>query len=372
MRIGTNMSAVIASRYLTKSETKLQKSLERLSSGYKLNSSKDDSAGMAISEKMKTQIKNLNRSSMNAADGISVTQTAEGAIAEIQSMLQRMGELAVQGASDSYTDEDRKSINSEIQALKEEIDRISEETEFNDTKLINGDVSRRTYATVDNGSGEKMLTDAVRATYVSTEIDAGEYGIILNGDGTASFATDENGERIGFSSTALLESSDNKVKITDEGGFEMEFTINPDSSYTGEVIVELWDVGNMPIQVGANEGQTIEINIAEISVSALNLDNLDLSTAKGCSDAIDAVNDAVKRVSKIRAELGAYQNRLEYSVASLDSTEENMTAALSRITDVDMAEEMTEYTQNNVLQQAGVSMVAQANTLPEKILQLLQ
>lgn len=372
MRIGTNMSAVIANRYLTKSETTLQKSLERLSSGYKLNSSKDDSAGMAISEKMKTQIRNLNRSSKNASDGISVTQTAEGAIAEIQSMLQRMGELAVQGASDSYTDEDRKSITSEIEALKEEINRIADETEFNDTKLINGDVARRTYSTIDNGSGDKMLTDAVRATYVATEVDTGEYGIILNGDGTASFSTDADGNRIGFSDTALLESADNKVKITDEGGFEMEFTIDPEATYTGEVIVELWDVGRMPIQVGANEGQTIELNIAEISVSSLNLDNLDLSTAEGCSEAITTVNDAVKRVSKIRAELGAYQNRLEYSISSLDSTEENMTAALSRITDVDMAEEMTNYTQYNVLQQAGVSMVAQANTLPEKVLQLLQ
>lgn len=372
MRIGTNMSAIIANRYLTKSENTLQKSLERLSSGYKLNSSKDDSAGMAISEKMRTQIDNLNRASKNASDGISVVQTAEGALAEIQAMLQRMGELAVQGANDSYTDEDRKNINSEINALKAEINRISEDTSFNNTKLINGEVARRTYETIDNGSGEKMLTDAVAATYVANEVKSGEYGIVLNGDGTASFATDASGNRIGFSDTALLQSADNKVKITDEGGFEMEFTINPESTYTGEVVVELWDIGEMPIQVGSNKGQTIDICIPEITVSSLNLDNLDLSTAAGCSAGITLVNEAVERVSKIRSELGAFQNRLEDSVSNLDSTEENMTAALSRILDVDMAEEMTNYTQYNVLQQAGISMVAQANQLPEKVLQLLQ
>lgn len=372
MRLGTNMSAIIASRYLSDSETQLQKSLERLSSGYKLNSSKDDSAGMAISEKMRTQIKNLDRASLNAADGISVIQTAEGAMSEIQAMLQRMNELAVQGASDSYTDEDRKNINNEIQALKKEIDRISGDTEFNNTKLLNGEVQRRTYATTDNGSGERNLTDAVSASYFTNDVPAGEYGIILNGDGTASFATGADGKRIGFGDSALLESADNKVRVTDGDGFEMEFTINPESTYTGEVIVELWDIGAMPIQVGTNAGQIIDITIAEISSSSLNLDILDFSTAEGCEEAITTINNAISRVSRVRSELGAYSNRLEGSVSSLDSTKENMTTALSRIIDVDMAQEMTEFTQYNVLQQAGISMVAHANQLPEKVLQLLQ
>lgn len=372
MRLGTNMSAVVANKYLTKSESQLQKSLERLSSGYKLNSSKDDSAGMAISEKMRTQIKNLDQASKNASDGISVVQAAEGALSEIHTMLQRMNELAVQGANDSYTDEDRKNISNEIEALKKEVDRISGDTEFNNTKLLNGDVQRRTYATIDNGSGERNLTDAVKTTFLTKDVPAGDYGIILNGDGTASFATDAGGSRIGFSDTALLESADNKVRITDLDGFEMEFTINPESGYTGEVTVELWDIGTMPIQVGANAGQTIDITISEVSVASLNLDTMDFSTSAGCREAITTINNAISRVSKVRSELGAYSNRLEYSVTSLESTEENMTTAMSRIMDVDMAEEMTEYTQYNVLQQAGISMVAQANQLPEKVLQLLQ
>lgn len=372
MRIGTNMSAIIANRYLSKSENSLQQSLERLSSGYKINSSKDDSAGMAISEKMKTQIKNLNRASMNASDGISVVQTAEGALNEIHSMLQRMSELAVQGANDSFTDEDRANINSEIDALKQEIDRISQDTEFNNTKLLNGDVQRRAYSTVTNASGEKNLTDAVSTTYLTNSIPAGEYGLTINADGTADFMLDENGDRVGFSDSAVMTTTNNKIRVTDNDGFEMEFTIDRKSGFTGDVSVELWDLGTMPIQLGANANQTIDINIPEVSTYSLNLDQLNFTTSEGCGKAITTINDAVSRVSKIRSELGAYQNRLEYSVSSLDSTQENMSSALSRITDVDMAEEMTNYTQYSVLQQAGVSMVAQANQMPEKVLQLLQ
>lgn len=370
MRLGTNMSAIIANRYLTKSENRLTKSLERLSSGYKINNSKDDSAGMAISEKMRKQIQNLNRAEMNASDGISVTQTAEGALSEIQAMLQRMNELAVQGANDTFTDEDRSNINSEIQSLCKEIDRISTDTEFNHTKLLNGDVQRRAYSTVKNGDGEVNLTSGATATYFTGSVEAGDYGIKVNADGTAEFLQDADGNRIGFSDTAIMTSENNKVKVTDNNGFEMEFTL--EEGFSGDVTVELWDIGMMPIQVGANANQIIDIEISEISARTLNLDILDFSTSESCSKSITVINEAISRVSKVRSNLGAYQNRLEYSVTSLDSTQENMTAALSRITDVNMAEEMTNYTQSNVLQQAGISMVAQANQLPEKILQLLQ
>jgi flagellin len=370
MRIGTNMSAIISNRYLSKSEKSLQTSIERLSSGYKINSSKDDSAGMAISEKMKKQIQNLDRASMNASDGISVAQAAEGALNEIHSMLQRMNELAVQGANDTFTDEDRANIESEINALKDEIDRVSEDTEFNNIKLLNGDVQRRSYATVSGGDGEKSLTSGVTATYYTSPVEAGEYGISVNSDGTAEFLTDEDGNRVGFGDSAMITSEDGKVTVTDTNGFQMEFTV--EDGFSGDVTVELWDLGTMPIQVGANANQIINIEIPEVSVRTLDLDTLDFSTSDKCGESITVINEAISRVSKVRSDLGACQNRLEYSVTSVDSTKENMTAALSRITDVDMAEEMTNYTQYNVLQQAGVSMVAQANQLPEKVLQLLQ
>lgn len=371
MRLGTNMASVISASYLSASEKKLRDSLERLSSGYKINNSKDDAAGMAISEKMKTQIKGLNRASMNASDGISVTQTAEGALGEIESMLQRMNELAVEGANETFTQEDRDNMAKEIESLKKEIDRISSDTNFNSITLLNGDIQRRTYATNYDASNEKHLVSGIRTSYLTNDVAAGNYGLTIGADGTAAFTTDA-GERVGFSDTAMLTQDGNKIKVTDVGGFEMDFTIDSGAGVSGDVIFEVWDIGTMPIQIGSNEGQLLNICIPEVSSETLNLDMLDFSSSDACSDSITVINDAISKVSKIRSEIGAYENRLEYSVSSLDISTENMTSALSRIKDTDMAEEMATFTQYNVLQQAGVSMLSQANQMPEKVLQLLQ
>lgn len=372
MRLGTNMAALISAGYLSSSERKMRASLEKLSSGFKINHSKDDAAGMAISEKMKTQIKGLHRSSMNAADGISVTQTAEGALGEIEAMLQRMNELTVQGATESYTQEDRDNIYKEIESLTKEVNRIAKDTQFNNTFLLNGDMQRKAYATTYDDAGNKHLTDGVRASYFTNDVIAGEYGLEIAADGTASFATDDEGKRIGFSDTAIMVQNENKVIITDTDGFEMDFTIDKENPATGEVVFEIWDIGTMPIQIGANEGQLLNICIPEMTAETLNLDMIDFSSAEKCQDSISIVQDAIAKVSKIRSEIGAFQNRLEYSVSSLDSTEENMTSALSRMIDVDMAKEMSNFTAYNVMQQAGISMVSQANMMPEKVLQLLQ
>ena len=367
MRLGTNMSALISVSYLSASEKKLKASLERLSSGFKINYSKDDAAGMAISEKMRTQIKGLNRASMNASDGISVIQTAEGALSEIESMLQRMNELAVQGANETFAPEDRENMAKEIESLKKEIDRISTDTEFNSTCLLNGDLQRRSYATNLDGNGDKKLVNGIDISYMTNDVKAGSYSLNIGLDGTVSIVAGG-----GFSDTAVLTQTGNKICVTDSGGFEMDFTLDEKAGVSGDVTFEVWDIGTMPIQIGANEGQILNICISEVSSKTLNLDLLDFSDAQASSNSITIINDAISKVSKVRSELGAYENRLEYSVSSLDISEENMTSALARIRDTDMAEEMTNYTQNSVLQQAGISMVAQANQLPEKILQLLQ
>ena len=181
MRIGTNMSAITACGSLSKSEAKLSKSLGRLSSGYKINTSKDDSAGMAISEKMRTQIKGLDRASSNASDGISVSQTAEGALNEIHAMLQRMRELAVQGASDTYSDEDRRNIQEEISALQKEIGRISNDTEYNTMYLLDGTLSRRSYADIDGVSMFSVTQNVLSGEYVFSVTAAAEQAeIALN------------------------------------------------------------------------------------------------------------------------------------------------------------------------------------------------
>lgn len=361
MRIGTNMSAHIACGQLSKTEKKLSDSLGKLSSGYKINTSKDDSAGMAISEKMRAQIKGLDRASSNASDGISVSQTAEGALSEIHAMLQRMRELAVQGASDTYSDEDRKNIMEEIKALQKEVDRISSDTEFNGTSLLNGDMQRRTYALDKDGK----LNSDLKVAYMSGDVQAGQYSLKYNADGTITPGA-------GFDTDAIITYNDNKINISGSNGFEMMLSYDEANMKPGDYTLEVWDIGTMTIQLGANEGQTMGICIPEISCESLNIDKIDMNTTDGCQDAISKLDEAIGRVSLVRAEIGADQNRLEYSVSSLDVTEENMTSALSRIQDVDMAEEMTNYTQYNVLQQAGVSMLAQANQLPEKVLQLLQ
>ena len=205
----------------------------------------------------------------------------------------------------------------------------------------------------------------------SNNVEAGSYGLTVAADGTASF-TMAGGSRVGFSDTALLTQEGNKVKITDSDGFEMDFTIDPEAGITGDITFEVWDIGTMPIQIGANEGQLMDICIPEVSSETLNLDMLDFSSSDASGKSIGVIAEAISKVSKVRSQLGAYENRLEYSVTSLDISEENMTAAFARIRDVDMAEEMTNYTQLNVMQQAGISMLAQANQMPEKILQVLQ
>lgn len=361
MRIGTNMSAIIACGELGKSEANLANSLKRLSSGYKINDSKDDSAGMAISEKMRAQIRGLDRASSNAADGISVSQTAEGALSEVHAMLQRMRELAVQGASDTNSDEDRENLMEEVKALQKEINRISTDTDFNNNALLNGDLQRRTYTLDANGK----LCSGLNVAYITNDVGAGDYALTMAADGTVTLGD-------GFTASALVSYNDNKVTIKDGNGFEMMLAYDEENVPTGPMTLEVWDIGDMTIQLGANEGQEMGICIPAVNCESLNIDYLDLTTREGCGTAIERLDEAISRVSAVRAQIGASQNRLEYSVASLDVTSENMNAALSGIQDVDMAEEMTNYTQYNILQQSGISLLAQANQMPEKVLQLLQ
>ncbi|MBR4781163.1 MAG: flagellin [Lachnospiraceae bacterium] len=282
MRINHNISALQTNAHMRRTDNALDKAMERLSSGFKINKASDDAAGMAISRKMKTQIAGLERSSMNCSDGISVIQTAEGALNEVSSILQRCRELAVQSANDTYSDDDRAAVQLEIDQLMEEIQRISDTTEFNTKTLLDGNL-------------------------------AGE--------------------------------------------------------------------GTLVLQVGANEDQTMEVEIPEISPETLGLTDptdpdypkayVKISDHDKADQAISLFDNAMRLVSETRAQLGAYQNRLEHTVENLDTASYNMTEAVSRIEDADMAEQMTVFTQQNVLQQAGTSMLAQANERPQTILSLL-
>lgn len=276
MKIMHNMQAMNSNRMLGVNTLAQAKSTERLSSGYRINRAADDAAGLTISEKMRAQIRGLAQASANAQDGISCVQTAEGALNEVEDMLQRMNELAVKSANGTNTSADREAIQKEVSALQDEISRVAESTEFNTQKLLNGDFAG------------------------------------------------------------------NKAKV---------------------------------LQVGAenDEDQTIKIDIAAMDASSLGVDSskVDVSTKDGAKSAIDAIKEAIDKVSAQRSDLGAVQNRLEHTIKNLDNVVENTTAAESQIRDTDMATEMVNYVKNNILQQAGQSMLAQANQLTQGVLTLL-
>lgn len=480
MKINHNISALKSNIKLQRTNEAMEKSVERLSSGYRINRAADDAAGMAISQKMKTQIRGLDQASRNASDGISVIQTAEGALNEVESMLQRMRELSVQAVNETNTAEDREAIQLEIDNLSAEIDRISEDTEFNTKKLLNGDSDRKTYSrstkvsivsasdavtakgykiTVTGvGQKEKItapneISDSVAPVSgkitingETIEIEKGssiaevyaqlrdlgstvnvdiyttdgagnpstvEQGAYLNfeskeagsarkvevyceNDALADFlgidtilkADDDNAgkdaevtlltdedDASAFSMTATVAADGNKVTISDKNGFEMTVMIDNnalDEENPLEVDLTVLDAGPMVLQVGANEEQTVSISIPKVDAESLGIANVNVGNTNDAGQAISLFDKAINTVSSVRAKLGAYENRLEHAISNLDTSNENMTEALSRIEDLDMAEEMSNYTQLNVLSQAGTSMLAQANQMPQNILSLLQ
>lgn len=270
MVVQHNLTAMNTNRQLGITTGAQAKSTEELSSGYRINRAGDDAAGLSISEKMRSQIRGLDKASTNAQDGISAIQTAEGALNEVHSILQRMNELSTQAANDTNTDIDRTAIADEISALSEEIDRIQTTTQFNTMNLLDGTFK------------DKKL------------------------------------------------------------------------------------------QVGALKDQTIDINIDDMSATTLGVNALDVTDNTKAGTSMEAVQDAIEKVSTQRSKLGAIQNRLEHTIANLDTTSENTSAAESRIRDVDMAEEMVSYSKNNILAQAGQSMLAQANQSNQGVLSLLQ
>lgn len=371
MRINYNVSAMISNNALSTSDNMLAKSLERLSSGLKINHAKDNPAGLAMAKRMNAQIEGLSKANENASDGISVIETADGALSEIHSMLQRMNELAVKASTGSITDSDRSMIQDEITQLCEEVERIAQNTEFNSQKILNGEFDVKAYTDVEE----------VEVSHCSDSVSVKEYAIT-----GASVTYDADGNIATFSATfsadfpdpanLKTEVKENLVTIKGDMGFELQLDLNgvakAGTTNIGNINIDVTGIGPMRLQVGANEGQVLEVRIPEISLRNMGIKDLDLTTQAGGREAIDKISEAIGYISSTRSKLGAYQNRLEATVNNLDITSENMTAAYSRIMDVDMAEEMTQYTTYQILAQAGTSMLAQANERPSQVLQLLQ
>lgn len=375
MKINFNLSALVAQRALQRNEKRLSKSTERLSSGYKINHAKDDAAGLAISKKMRLQIRGLDQASNNTDTGISVCETADGALTEIHDMLQRMHELAIQAANGTNMSIDRDAINKEATMLKEEITRIATQTEFNGETLLDGTFDLKGYTD----------TKGVSVLDYSDDLPIGKYTIqiVQPGDDTTDPVTDAVVKLVAadgaegsqnFLNNAVVTAEGNRVTISDYRGQSMTVLLDPNKMPAGTDMVELdiTGIGAFTVQVGANEGQILDMRIPKVSLETLGIENTDLSTEEGARIAMDKMDAAINVLSEIRSRLGAYQNRLEHTASSLEITIENMTAAVSRITDLDMADEMVDYTTEQILVQAATSMLAQANTQPEQALQLLQ
>ena len=456
MRINHNIAAMNTYNKLTANNAATAKSLEKLSSGLKINRAGDNAAGLAISEKMRAQVRGLDQATTNAQDGVSLIQTAEGGLNETHSILQRMRELAVQSANDTNTSNDRAEMQKEIDQLSSEITRISTSTEFNTKKLLNGDMGK----TAQQGAGAAVYT-GLQAT--GADLTSGSYSLDMVAAGTDTFTvtsgatavsaatianditvhagaqikygsytlnvTNYNGVgntadfeligpdgtstvKTGQSTTAALSIAGvdfalNTENVTGNGTVKFDLTSNgleidlsgdktvnnsAIAAYAGEslnvggfeftVLTNHGANGNakainvidksVKFHIGANADQNTSLSVNNMSATALGVDSLDVTTQDGANEAITTIQSAIDRVSSERAKLGAMQNRLEHTTNNLSTSSENLSAAESRIRDVDMAKEMMEFQKYNILNQASTAMLAQANQQPQGVLQLLQ
>ena len=464
MVVQHNMQAANANRMLNVTTSAQSKSTEKLSSGYRINRAADDAAGLTISEKMRKQIKGLDRASTNAEDGVSAVQTAEGALTEVHSMLQRMNELATQSANGTNSNTDRKAIQDEIDQLTTEIDRVSETTKFNETYLLKGDGAEKAHNVNahDAGIDGVSLTDKGDKVEVTLkELKAGDkisiagknYTIgaeatdgqaLVDGQATDGKTITVNGTTYTYKTDKWTDGNGNPVKIgtgANDGEIKISagdvvsngtktLTVMKDANaadgiddndstvitakkayqlQTAEIVkassigadtaaevngankndnyatatktftlnkgtVSYKDALSFNLHVGADADMTnkITVNIDSMNSAGLGVKGIKADTEQDATYAIDAIADAISTVSSQRSSLGAVQNRLEHTINNLDNVVENTTSAESRIRDTDMAEEMVNYSKNNILAQAGQSMLAQANQSNQGVLSLLQ
>lgn len=401
MVVRSNIMALNANRQLGMNNSQVSKSLEKLSSGYKINRAGDDASGLAISEKMKAQIKGLETASANSQDGISLVQTAEGALTEVHDMLNRMVELAGKAANGTIDNEtDRAALQKEMNALLDEIDRIADSTDFNGIKLLNGNLAGMQITAPDGGFA--LTHNQVGTTGQPDKYEIDLTGLAFDKDGTVTVAL--GGKSYDVTVTAGMSASDfgdaliaeiNKDKPSDAAAGEYTasnatgtITLTsgtnavPTSGELGAITMTgKADDAGLTLQIGdtGDDFNKVTVTIQNMDSTSLGLDALrdtGIMTQDAASAALDLVkngaNSAINTVSSVRADLGAMQNRLEHTINNLDVATENMESANSRIRDTDMAKEMMEYTKQNVLTQAAQAMLAQANQQPQSILQLLQ
>ncbi|MFP4634407.1 MAG: flagellin [Nitriliruptoraceae bacterium] len=344
MRINQNIAAFNAYRNLNQTQGDLSSSLEKLSSGFRINRAADDAAGLVNSENLRSQTGGLEVASRNAQDAISMVQTAEGAQTEAHSILQRMRDLAVQSANEGANDDEALQANQdEIEELKAELNRIAGQTQYGTERILGGNVQSVTVdgddlSTATNDDGDTVA----EGDYVEYE---GEWHEVVDNSGTLELDNDD--------STVLSD-------IDTDGDYNVAFRQDSPADQTNDYT----------FQVGANEGQTVEASTTAVFAFDLGVDGIDVTDDAG--GAITEIDEAISTVSSNRGELGAFQNRMESTIRNVSVAVENLSAAEGRIRDTDMADEMVDFTRNQILQQAGTAMLAQANQVPQSVLSLLQ
>ncbi len=344
LQINTNVAAMNAYRNLASTQNTMSTSLERLSSGLRINRAADDAAGLAISEKLRASVNGLNQATSNAQDGISLIQTAEGALNETHSILQRMRQLAVQSANDTNSDADRTQIQKEVTQLTSELNRISSDTQFNGKALLDGSF---------NGTFQIGANADQNISVSVSNMDATTLGVTS----AAPTATAANGAAVA-DATGSLQGS-----FTITSGEVFDTSGNKVGDYAANAVTWLDGSTGITFDKSAVDGS----NNGSFSVT----NAIDVTSQSGANAALNTLDAAINSVSGQRADLGAVQNRLQHTINSLSVAAENLSASESRIRDTDMAKEMTSFTRSQILQQAGVSMLAQANSAPQSVLKLL-
>ncbi|MBA2722103.1 MAG: flagellin [Methylibium sp.] len=383
LTINTNVVSLNAQRNLNSSQSSLAVSMQRLSSGLRVNSAKDDAAGLAIAERMNTQVRGLNVAARNANDGISLAQTAEGALGKLGDMLQRMRELAVQSANATNNATDREALNAEVVQLKLEIERVATTTAFNDTKLLDGSFTAKNFQ-VGANSGETielagitdarlvglgMLTtvaavDEAAVTGTATFNALADGDLMINGVNIGAVAADTDAATTAAAITAAVNARTAETGVTATAtGASIEYTS------TEDIVVAVTAGGATATGLTSTTTAAAEVTPATTEVG---IANLNISTAEAATFAMDAIDTALTAVNSARGTLGAVQSRFESAISNIQVTAENLSAARGRIMDADFAAETANLSRAQILQQAGTAMVAQANQLPQQVLQLLQ
>jgi flagellin len=402
LRINQNIAAMNAYRNLTVTDGQMSKSLEKLSSGFRINRAADDAAGLSISEGLRAQVGGLKVAVRNAQDGISVVQTAEGAMSEVHSILQRMRDLAVQSSNTGSQDSDaRVAAQTEFDQLKTEIDRIGNTTRFGSTKLLDGSLG-----------ASASSTGTLQTASLTTSATAAQHTFTVgfnDNNGNARTVSVALADSTSYTGQAIVDATNQAVATAQAGwgagnttdfhaelvqglGASFQVKLSSSAAFTtsavgaqlsGSVLAAaatFSPTGSGGVfQVGANNASSgadkITVAIADVRTSALasgSLTGVSAKIAAGTSSAIDDIDSAIKAISTARANLGAYQNRFEHTISNLSVTSENLSASESRIRDTDMAQEMVSFTRSQILTQAGTAMLAQANQAPQQVLQLLR